>query len=402
MTSPDLLCDMASDMASDMAGESAPDTPPLFNSREWLRYTRHIQLPQIGASGQARLKQSKVLVIGCGGLGSPLLLYLAAAGIGHLTVVDGDSVELTNLQRQIAYTEHDLGQPKALTAQQHLQALNSSIEVQAIDQALTVDTGEALVKGHDLIIDCTDNFATRYLINDLCVQWQKPWIFASVYQFSGQCALFVSGGACFRCLFPEPPRDVPDCNAGGVLGVLPGMVGTLQANEAIKYLVGLPTPLSDNLLLVEALDLEFRRIQLQSNPDCMACGKPKQPEQLSYAYEASCGAEISTDTDEPLLVSPEQFNQDRDDGATLILDVRSDEERRAFHIGGDHLAPGKLSKLAELDEATTYFPGEVKIICYCQSGQRSLEAAQQLCNAGLKAYSLAGGLAAWLHHQQTL
>lgn len=401
MTSPDLPYDMASYMPP----ESALDTRPLFSSREWLRYTRHIQLPQVGASGQARLKQSKVLVIGCGGLGSPLLLYLAAAGIGRLTMVDGDSVELTNLQRQIAYTEQDLDQPKASTMQGHLNDLNSSIEVQAIDQAFTIDTGEALVKGHDLIIDCTDNFATRYLINDLCVQWQKPWIFASVYQFSGQCALFVPGGACFRCLFAESPRDVPDCNAAGVLGVLPGMVGTLQANEAIKYLLGLPTPLSNHLLLVEALDLEFRRIQLQSNPDCMACGKPKQPgqpEQLSHAYEASCSAEVSTGIDESLLVLPEQFNQARNDESTLVLDVRSDEERRAFHIGGDHLAPGKLSQLIELDESTTYFPSEVKIICYCQSGQRSLEAARQLRNAGLKAYSLAGGLAGWLHHQQPL
>ncbi len=382
-----------------MTFEFVADTPPIFSGREWLRYSRHIQLPQVGASGQAQLKRSKVLVIGCGGLGSPLLLYLAAAGVGQLTIVDGDRVELTNLQRQIVYTERDIGQPKAFSAQQRLKALNSGINIEVVDQVFTIDTGEVLVKDHDLIIDCTDNFATRYQINDLCVQWQKPWIFASVYQFSGQCALFVPGGACFRCLFAEPPRDVPDCNAAGVLGVLPGMVGTFQAIEAIKYLVGLPTPISNHVLLIETLDLEFRRIQLQSNPDCLACGKRGQPEQLRHAYESECSVELSMGVDESALLSPEQFNKVRDNGSTLILDVRSDEERRAFHIGGQHLGLEKLSKLIEEDKAARYFTGKSEIICYCQSGQRSLDAAQQLRNSGFRAYSLGGGLAGWLQAQ---
>lgn len=391
MTPPDPSHDLSQGSSSGQPLEASP----IFSEREWLRYTRHIQLPQVGASGQLRLKQSSVLVIGCGGLGSSLLLYLAAAGVGRMTIVDGDRVELSNLQRQIVYTEQDLGHPKASTTGRHLRARNSSVDVQVIDRAFSNAIGEALIRNHDLIIDCTDNFATRYLINDLCVQWQKPWIFASVYQFSGQCALFVPGGACFRCLFPEPPRNVPDCNAAGVLGVLPGMVGTFQANEAVKYLVGLPTPLSNNLLLIEALDLEFRRIQLQSHPDCRACGNPTEPEPPSHTCRAVSSTELPASTDESLLVSPEQFNQDRDNASTLILDVRSDEERRAFHIGGDHLALGKLSKLVELDEAATYFPDQIKIICYCQSGQRSLEAAQQLRMAGFEAYSLAGGLVGW-------
>ncbi len=379
---------------------TSPGISPLFNDNEWLRYTRHIQLPQVGVSGQVKLKQSRVLVIGSGGLGSPVLLYLAAAGVGHLTVIDGDSVELSNLQRQVVYREGDLGQPKAATAQQHLKALNSTITVKAIDQDFSIDTGEALIKAHDLIIDCTDNFATRYLINDLCVQWRKPWLFASVYQFSGQCALFVPGGACFRCLFPKPPKDIPDCNTAGVLGVLPGMVGLFQANEAIKYLVGLPTPLSNNLLLIEALDLEFRKIQLQTHPDCLACGTANTVGQLSDAYQAGCATDISpgipSGNVQPLLVSAERFNKDRNDGSTYILDVRSKPEREAFHIGGDHL---DLELLKEGAEASQHLSRELTIICYCQSGQRSLEAAQQLREAGFKAYSLEGGLGGWLHYQ---
>ncbi len=375
---------------------TSPGISPLFNDNEWLRYTRHIQLPQVGVSGQIKLKQSRVLVVGSGGLGSPVLLYLAAAGVGHLTVIDGDSVELTNLQRQVVYREDDLGQPKAATAQQHLKALNSTIMVEAIDQDFSIDNGEALIKAHDLIIDCTDNFATRYLINDLCVQWRKPWLFASVYQFSGQCALFVPGGACFRCLFPEPPKDVPDCNAAGVLGVLPGMVGMFQVNEAIKYLIELPMALSNNLLLIEALDLEFRKIQLQKNPECLACGTANAAGQLSDAYQAACATDIPSANEQSLLVSAEQFNKERNDGSTYILDVRSKPEREAFHIGGDHL---DLAVLREGTKVSEYLSRELTIICYCQSGQRSLEAAQRLREAGFKAYSLDGGLRGWLHYQ---
>ena len=373
---------------------TSSEAPPQFGGSEWLRYTRHIQLPQMGVGGQLKLRQSRVLVIGCGGLGSPVLMYLAAAGVGRLTLVDGDKVELTNLQRQVLFSEQDLGCSKAVIAQRQLRRLNSDITIEAIDQPFTPETGEALVKDHDLIIDCTDNFATRYLINDLCVQWAKPWIFASVFQFSGQCALFTPGGPCFRCLFPEVPSDVPDCNTAGVLGVLPGMVGLIQANEAIKYLVGLTTPLRNTLLLVEALDLEFRQIKLQLNPQCLACGNKTEPEQLKAAYQTSSKADISAGSDESILMSAVKFNQYRDDELHLVLDVRSHEERQAFHIGGDHIT------LAELSEALSSLPKHKTIICYCQSGTRSLEAAQQLQNAGFTAYSLAGGLAQWLHHQQ--
>ncbi|RLA43864.1 MAG: hypothetical protein DRR06_11060 [Gammaproteobacteria bacterium] len=272
--------------------------------------------------------------------------------------------------------------------------MNSAIEIEANDQPFSIDIGEALVKAHDLIIDCTDNFATRYLINDLCVQWGKPWVFASVYQFSGQCALFVPGGACFRCLFAEMPSDVPDCNAGGVLGVLPGLVGAFQANEAIKYLAGLITPLSNCLLLIEALDLEFRRIQLQSDPQCATCGSPRTGEHLSRADHSSNDNEVSAGMDILWQISSAQFDRERDSQANLILDVRSKDERKAFHIGGDHVT------LEELPEALLHFSHDTTIICYCQSGVRSLEAVQQLRSAGFTAHSLTGGLAQWLHHKQ--
>ncbi len=368
-------------------------TNSVFSSEEWLRYTRHIQLPQFGAGGQTRLKQSEVLVVGCGGLGCPVLLYLAAAGIGRLTVIDGDDVELTNLQRQVLYTERDLGLSKASAAQHHLSQINSSIEIQAIDQAFTLDNGEALIKDHDLVIDCTDNFATRYLINDLCVQRAKPWIFASVYQFSGQCALFEPGGPCFRCLFPRMPTDIPDCNTAGVIGVLPGLVGSVQAGEAIKYLAGLATPTSNSLLLIEALDLEFRRIQLQRKSDCVACGKQQSFDQLKPDYLRISDTALSSKTREAMLISPDQFNRSRDGDQHHVVDVRSVDERQGFHIGGDHIA------LPEISEAILHLPRDKTIICYCQSGLRSLDAAQQLRDAGFTALSLEGGLVQWLQHQ---
>ena len=221
----------------------------LFSADEWLRYTRHIQLPQIGASGQSRLKHSRVLIVGAGGLGSPLALYLAAAGIGNITIVDGDTVEVTNLQRQILFSTNDIGQSKAAIAKAKLHALNPHIHVNAIEQHLSVDNVDGLIGESDLVVDCTDNFATRFLINDRCVQFKKPWVFASIFQFSGQCSLFTPQSACFRCLFPEPPKDAPDCNAAGVVGVLPGLLGTIEANEAIKYLAGIETTLENQLLI---------------------------------------------------------------------------------------------------------------------------------------------------------
>jgi adenylyltransferase/sulfurtransferase len=370
-------------------------TDTIFSANEWLRYTRHVQLPQIGAQGQGKLKNSKVLVIGCGGLGCPVLLYLAAAGVGYLTIVDDDVVELTNLQRQILYKEGDIGLAKADCAQQRLSQLNSHIEINAVSNRFSPDSGEALVGEHDLIIDCTDNFSTRYLINELCVDLGKPWIFASIFQFSGQCALFVPGQACFRCLYPDAPDGVADCNAAGVLGVLPGFVGTFQANEAIKYLLGLSSPLSNSLMLIETLDLEFRRIQLQRDSQCPTCANQSKSELAESAAESPIDQQAGKGV-ESIKISPQRFDTERESGASLTVDVRSLEERLAFHIGGEHIA------ISKLDISMPELPENHVILCYCQSGARSLDAAQQLNEAGFQAYSLDGGLAQWLeYHWQT-
>jgi sulfur-carrier protein adenylyltransferase/sulfurtransferase len=374
-----------------------PSIEPIFSADEWLRYTRHVQVPKVGAAGQMRLKRARVLIVGSGGLGSPVLFYFAAAGIGQLTIVDGDLVELTNLQRQILFTEQDIGLAKATAASTRLHQLNPNIKITAIDQYFSSENGLSLVTDHDLILDCTDNFATRYLLNDLCVQAQKPWIFASIFQFSGQCAMFSPGAACFRCLFPDPPKDVPDCNTGGVLGVLPGLVGMIQANEAIKYLLGLPTALSNSLMLIEALDLDFRRIRLQADPHCLTCGineasadpVPLQDDDLLAAPEDN---HASMDFE----ISPQEFDKVKGNQFSRLVDVRSDEERLAFHIGGDHCT------LANLSEFVTNLSPGATIICYCQSGHRSLDAARQLRGAGYNAYSLRGGLAGWLQSRSQL
>jgi len=376
-------------------------TPTEFAAREWLRYTRHIQLPGFGAEGQSRLKHSRVLVIGCGGLGSPLLLYLTAAGVGRLTLVDDDSVDLTNLQRQILYTENDLGLRKAQAAARRLRALNSDIEVVVVGESFgALDGGganqlsreRALVQAHDLVVDCTDNFAGRYLINDLCAEYGKPWVYASVFQFSGQCALFQPGAGCFRCLFPESPEGLPDCNSAGVLGAIPGLLGAIQANEVLKYLAGLPTPLAGNLLLVEAVDLEFRRVELQRDPTCPICHPGDVDHRTTSVEPSQDPAGQSMPEADAIEISVAAFAHMAGEAFTL-LDVRGDAERQAFHIGGQHLA------LAAIAEAQRYLPKSRPIICYCQSGQRSLAAARLLSEAGYSARSLAGGLVAWLKYQ---
>lgn len=387
-----------------------------FSGSEWLRYTRHIQLPQIGAQGQQALKQSHVVVIGCGGLGSPVLLYLAAAGIGQITLVDGDTVDLTNLQRQILFGMDDIAQPKATAAKQRLSQLNPEITLDAVNEPLSLNNAESLIAPADLVLDCTDNFATRYLINDVCATLKKPWVFASIHQFSGQCALFTPGDghACFRCLFPEMPTGVADCNTAGVLGVLPGMLGMFQANEAIKFLAGLPTPLNNKLLLVEAIDLTFRQIQLTQSSDCVCCAQQMSPQQLSDYYQTGCDIteskivtenESDSNTDavkhsKEISVSEFQAAIKQSEHNTskqstvIILDVRTGAEREAFHLGGQHLP------LAELADRINEVNSAEQVICYCQSGARSLQAVELLSEKGIKSNSLKGGIAALLKQQQ--
>ena len=362
-----------------------------FSSDEWLRYTRHLQLPQIGVSGQKKLKQSKVLIVGAGGLGSPVALYLAAAGIGQIIIVDGDHVDLTNLQRQIIFTTDQVGKSKAVCAQERLLALNPSILVSAITDHLSINNASDVIKHVDLVLDCTDNFATRYLINDVCSQYKKPWVFASIYQFSGQCALFTEKSACFRCIFPDPPTDIADCNTAGVLGVLPGLLGTLQASEAIKFLTGLPCPLENNLLMVEASDLTFRKIKLNKSNHCPLCGDDPQNHKIDFAdYDMVC----EIDNISNMEISTSEFNSSRQLNNFVVLDVRAQDEREAFNIGGQHITLDLLAdNLALLDKNKV-------VLCYCQTGVRSKKAANYLDQIGFSVKSLKGGLASFLKERQ--
>ena len=372
-----------------------------FSGSEWLRYTRHLQLPQLGVAGQKRLKDSHVLIIGAGGLGSPVSLYLAAAGVGQITIVDGDQVDLTNLQRQIIFSTADLGQSKAACAKERLLALNPEINVEAVDVNLTRVNATQLIAAADVVLDCTDNFSTRYLINDTCVQLKTSWIFASIYQFSGQCALFTPASACFRCLFPDPPENIDDCNTAGVLGVLPGLLGTLQASEAIKYLAGLPTPLENTLCLFEAMDLSINKIQLTKNTDCSVCSAPTNPILTTDDYTTAC--EFLADTCDTACntrsntISAADFAQylasTEINTNPIIVDVRSEEERINFHLGGLHIP------IDEIANNTNKLAKEKPVVCYCQTGVRSQKAVAILNDLGFQAKSLRGGIVEFLRSE---
>ncbi len=361
--------------------ETAEDNM-LFTDREWLRYTRHIQLPQVGPKGQVKLKQSHVLVIGAGGLGSPVCLYLAAAGIGKITIVDADVVDITNLQRQIIFSYDQVGLPKAECAKQKMLALNPDIEVEAVPQLFAKDNADELVKGADLVIDCTDNFEARYLINDTCCKLEKAWSFGSIFQFSGQTALFTPESACFRCLFPEKPTDLPDCNTAGVLGVLPGLVGVLQANEAIKYLIDRAC-LANHLLLVDAMDLTFRKIKLSQNKGCPACNPKNGESIIENDYNPICSAGNSSEWDWHC----DNFDILESNKNSYLLDVRTQAERRAFNLGGHHIV------LTELENNLADIPQDKDIIIYCQSGIRGNKAAKILSNNDYQSVkNIKGGL----------
>ena len=356
-----------------------------FSDSEWLRYTRHLQLPQLGISGQKRLKASRVLIVGAGGLGSPVSLYLAAAGVGHITIVDGDTVDLTNLQRQILFTTDDIGKSKAACAQKRLLSLNPEINVISVKEHLSVDNVTTLIESTDLVLDCTDNFATRYLINDTCVHLRKSWLFASIYQFSGQCSLFTPDSACFRCLFPEAPTDIADCNTAGVVGVLPGLLGTMQASEAVKFLAGLPVALENMLCMIETMDLSINKIQLAKNTNCPVCSDNKsaiadKDYSMACSVNVSAANEIDSAEFAQCLLSKEDAHQ------YFIVDVRSMEEREGFHLGGTHIP------LNEINNNIDKLPKEKVVLCYCQTGIRSQKATEILHSSGFQAKSLRGGI----------
>jgi len=367
-----------------------------LSKEEILRYSRHLIMPEVGMEGQLKLKNAKVLCIGTGGLGAPLGLYLAAAGVGRIGIVDFDVVDNTNLQRQVLFANDDVGKPKVAAAAARLRGLNPDITIDVHETHLSSDNALEIFKDYDIIVDGTDNFPTRYLVNDACVLLGKPNVYGSIFRFDGQITIFgYPGGPCYRCLYPEPPPPglVPSCAEGGVLGVLPGIVGTIQAAETLKLILGKGDPLVGRLLLFDAMGMKFRELKLRKNPECPVCGeRPTVTELIDYVQFCGIRGEEapSTVTNIP-EITPRELKTRLDRGDDLyILDVREPHEYQICNLGG-HLIPlGELSRrAAELDSSK-------EIVAHCRSGKRSAEAVDFLRKAGFKKiWNLKGGILAW-------
>ncbi len=387
-------------MASKIKSPNSPETgnPSAALSKEEItRYSRHLIMPEVGMDGQLKLKQAKVLCIGTGGLGAPLGLYLAAAGVGRIGLVDFDKVDLSNLQRQILFDTNDIGRPKIEAATNRLRNLNPDIQIDNFETRLTSENALDILKDYDIVVDGTDNFPTRYLVNDACVILGKPNVYGSIFRFEGQITIFgYPGGPCYRCLYPEPPPPglVPSCAEGGVLGVLPGIVGAIQAAETLKLIIGKGEPLVGRLLLFDALAMRFRELKLRKNPECPVCGGHPTITKL-IDYEEFCGirGEESASPAQAVVpeISPRELKARLDRGDDLfILDVREPHEFQICNLGG-HLIPlGELSRrVNELDSSR-------EIVAHCRSGKRSAEAVEFLRSAGFrKVLNLKGGILAW-------
>ena len=363
---------------------------------ELRRYGRHLVLNEVGTEGQKKLKAAKVLLVGAGGLGSPAALYLAAAGVGTLGLVDFDAVDITNLQRQIIHGTSDVGRPKLDSASDRIRDINPHVQVERYDMALTSDNALEIARDYDVVVDGTDNFPTRYLVNDTCVILGKPNAFGSVLKFEGQASVFAtSEGPCYRCLFREPPPPglVPSCAEAGVLGVLPGLIGTIQATETVKLILGAGEPLIGRLLLVDALTMQFRTIQLRRDPECPACGTREIRELIDY--DAFCGINSDSDGDGATAIneiSPRELDERirRGDDVQLI-DVREQWEWQIARIPGARLMP--LSKFE--DEVST-LDRTREVVLYCKVGARSMHAAEYLADNGFSRVSnLSGGILRW-------
>ena len=385
-------------LSPDVAASALPE----LTGEERRRYGRHLVIPEVGEEGQRRLKAAKVLLVGAGGLGSPLALYLAAAGVGRLGVVEFDRVDETNLQRQILFGSGDVGRPKLAAAAERLQAVNPHVEVTPHPERLGAGNALALVEGYDVVADGSDNFATRYLVNDACVRLGKPDVWGAVQRFEGQVSVFwAERGPCYRCLFPAPPPPgvVPSCAEAGVLGLLPGIVGTLQANEVLKLLLGIGEPLVGRFLVFDALAMRFRELALRKAADCPACG-PGAARGPLVEYEELCGelpapsgaTSRGEGSMEELEIDVAELRRRRDEGREpVVLDVREPREHAIARIPGSALIPlGELpQRLAELDP-------ERPLVVHCHHGMRSLQAVRLLRSRGFAgALSLRGGIDAW-------
>jgi sulfur-carrier protein adenylyltransferase/sulfurtransferase len=367
-----------------------------LSKEEVQRYSRHLIMPEVGLDGQLKLKRARVLMIGTGGLGAPLGLYLAAAGVGHLGLVDFDVVDSSNLQRQVTFTTADVGKPKSEAAKARLSALNPMIEIVSYETRLTSDNALELFRDYDIIVDGTDNFPTRFLVNDACVLLGKPNVYGSIFRFEGQATVFgYPGGPCYRCLYPEPPPPglVPSCAEGGVLGVLPGIVGSIQAMETIKLILGAGEPLVGRLLLFDALAMRFRELKLKKNPECAICGEHRTITKL-IDYEEFCGirgeeAPAMTDGIQEITATELKARQDRGE-KVFILDVREPHEYQICNLNG------KLIPLGDLQRRVNELDSSVEMVVHCRSGKRSADAIHFLQTAGFKKlWNLKGGVLAW-------
>jgi adenylyltransferase/sulfurtransferase len=373
---------------------------------EIRRYSRHLIIPDVAMDGQKRLKNARVLCVGAGGLGSPALMYLAAAGVGTLGIVDFDVVDESNLQRQVIHGQSDVGRPKAVSAKESVAEINPLVEVRLHEVRLDASNAMEIFADYDLIIDGTDNFATRYLVNDACVLLGKPYVWGSIYRFDGQASVFwAEHGPCYRCLYPEPPPPgmVPSCAEGGVLGVLCAAIGSIQVNEAIKVLTGIGEPLVGRLMIYDALEMSYRTLKVRKDPECPLCGKNPTITEL-IDYEAFCGSvsDEAMDAAAGSTITAEELKAMQDAGEKfLLVDVREPAEWEIVRIPGAVLIPkGELpSKLAEL-------PQDQPVITYCKTGIRSAEALALLKNAGFAdAKHVQGGVTAWttqVEHDQPL
>jgi len=366
-----------------------------LSHEELLRYSRHLTLPDVGLDGQARLGDARVLLIGAGGLGSPAALYLAAAGVGTLGLVDFDLVDRSNLQRQIIHGTSAIGTPKIESARERLRDVNPHVQVETFGERLTSGNALQILRGFDIVVDGSDNFPTRYLVNDACVLLGKPNVYGAVFRFDGQVSVFhAHEGPCYRCLYaePPPPELVPSCAEGGVLGVLPGVIGSLQALEAIKLIVGFGETLIGRLLLFDGRRMQFRELTLQKDPDCPVCGAHPTVTEL-IDYEAFCGVGAEGhETGDGVEITALELRRERDRRPDLVLlDVREPREADIAHIDGARNIP-----LRELPGRLAELSGHGEIVTLCHHGPRSLKAREILRGAGFaNVRSLAGGIDAW-------
>jgi sulfur-carrier protein adenylyltransferase/sulfurtransferase len=367
-----------------------------LSNEEVLRYSRHLILPDVGLDGQRKLKAGRILLIGAGGLGSPLALYLAAAGVGTLGLVDFDVVDVSNLQRQVLHGTKDVGRPKLESARDRIRDVNPHVHVEAYETRLTSENALDIIRDYDVVIDGTDNFATRYLTNDACVLLGKPNVYGSIFRFEGQASVFaLEDGPCYRCLFPEPPPPglVPSCAEGGVLGVLPGLVGTIQATEGIKLVLGVGEPLVGRLLLIDALTMQFRTVRLRKDPNCPACGTHEITELIDY--DQFCGVTTESNTtnpDEIPEITPSELSARIARGDDIdLIDVREPYELDIARIPNVRLIP-----LGTLPEALPTLDHSRETVVICRTGARSGRAVRQLKAAGFRrVWNLAGGIHRW-------